>query len=64
MWQTIAKAIFLLMKCQAHYVAQLIQALCYNQNVAGSVADEIILFIYLRNPFGHSVTLELTGPLT
>jgi hypothetical protein len=45
-------------------VAQLVQALCYETEGAGSIPDEVITFFNLSNPSSRTMALGLTQPLT
>jgi hypothetical protein len=47
-----------------HAVVQLVEALRYNPEVVGSIADGVIGIFYLHNPSGRTVALGSTQPLT
>jgi hypothetical protein len=47
-----------------HAVAQLLEALCYNRKIAGSIPDKVIKFFNLPNPSSRTMFLGSTQPLT
>jgi len=43
---------------------QLVEALCYNQKVEGSIPDGVIGIFHWHDPSGHTLALVSTQPLT
>jgi len=45
-------------------VAQLVEALRYKPGIAGSIPDSVTGIFHSHNPFGRTMALSLSQPLT
>jgi hypothetical protein len=63
-WPRIYKKILRIKINEELAVAQLVEALCSNRKVAGSIPEGVIGIFYWHNPSGRTMALGLTQPLT